>query len=199
MSVGRILVWIAWIFATALVCANEEVLSAKSIPFDARFVSPDDSHAVDFVMIDREWHFRITDVRTGQADDSIVMPSLVLYLRWAHNSRSFVTVEHIAGGSYGRVVRLQDNKWTSLEVTPPGDSMMSFRVIDLQIKGDRVHFRFSVDYEKGNGIPFYYTFYDVNVELGTGKVFNTKWSPISQAEWLASLKREPSYTPRMTK
>jgi hypothetical protein len=56
-----------------------------------------------------------------------------------------------------------------------------------------------VDYEKGNGIPFYYTFYDVDVELAAGKVLNTTWSPISQAEWLASLKRQPSFVPATTK
>lgn len=194
MSLARIL---PGIFAIALMFANEEPLSAKSVPFNARFVSPDGSQTVDFVMIDREWHFRITDLKTGHVDDSIVMPSLILYLRWASNSRAFVTVEHIAGGSYGRIVYLKDEKWRNAEVVPPGDSMMSFSVISLRMQESRVHFRLSVDYEKGNGIPVYFTFYDVDVDLDSGRIVNTSWVPISQAEWLASLKREPSYIPGM--
>jgi len=120
-------------------------------------------------------------------------------VHWASNSESFVTIEHAAEGSYGRVVYLKQGKWTSLEVVPPGESMMSFSVVELEMKQHRVHFRFCVDYEKRNGIPFYYTFYDANIELDTGRVLNTTWSPISQAAWLATLKRQPSYIPAMTK
>jgi hypothetical protein len=174
-------------------------LGAKSVSFESRFVSPDGRYSVDLVIIDKQPHFRITDTKTGDVDDSIVMPTLILYLHWASNSQSFVTVEHTAEGSYGRLVYLKGDKWRSLEVGPPADSMMSFSVINLQIKQDRVHFTFCVDYEKGNGIPVYYTFYDVDVELGTGKVLNTTWSPISHAEWLASLKRQAAYIPAMTK
>jgi hypothetical protein len=195
MSVGRILVFI---FAIALVCPHE-VVRGKSIPFSSRFVSPDGSRSIDFVMIDKEWHFRITDLRNRQVDDSIVMPSLILYLGWASNSHAFVTVEHIAGGSYGRVVCLNENKWISSEVIPPGNSMMNFRVITLTMQQDRVHFRFAVDYEEGNGTPVYYTFCEIDVELGTARILNTTSSSISRAEWLASLKRQPSYSPAMTK
>ena len=192
MSLARILVLV---YAAALVCANEEV--SASIPFNSRFVSSDGSYVVDFVVIDKEEHFRITDLKTGRVDDSIVMPSLVLYLRWTSNSRAFVTVEHIAGGSYGRVVCLKDNKWTSLEVMPPGDSMMNFTVVTLEIKGDFVHFRLSVDYEKGNGIPFSYMFYDSDVQLQTCKPCNLQWTPISRSKWLTSLKLNPIYSPSM--
>jgi len=187
------------ILGIVLYSCGHPALAAKSLPFDSRFVSPNGRYSVDLVIIDKEHHFRITDVKTGRFDDSIVMPTLILYLHWASNSQSFVTVEHIEEGSYGRLVYLKGDKWTSLEVGPPGDSMMSFSVVNLKIKQDRAHFRFSVDYEKGNGIPFYYTFYDVDVELAAGKVLNTTWSPISQAEWLASLKRQPSFVPATTK
>jgi hypothetical protein len=196
MNLAKIL---SGIFALALVLADEEAFSAKSIPFDARFVSPDGGQTVDFVMIDREWHFRISDSRTGHVEDSIVMPSLVLYLRWASNSRAFVTVEHIAGGSYGRIVYLKDGKWTNVEVVPPDDSMKSFSVISLTLQESHVHFKLSVDYEKGNGIPTHFMFYDVDFELDTGKILDAKWTAISHSEWLASLKREPSYVPAMDK
>jgi hypothetical protein len=158
-----------------------------------RFVSPDRRYAINLVTIDKERHFRITDIRTGQIDDSIVMPSLVNYLRWASDSRWFITVEHIAGGSYGRVVYLKDDRWFSLEVTPPGDAMMDSTVTSIRIKEDLVHFRLLMDYEKGNGIPFWYAFYDVDVGLPKGDTRNETWTPISRAEWLKTLKRTPSY------
>lgn len=150
MRLARILLWIV---ATAL-SANQQLLSAKSIPFDSRFVSPDGSYAVDLVMIDKEQHFPITDLKTGSVDSAIVMPSLILYLRWTAQSRAFVTVEHISGGSYGRVVCLNGSKWASSEVAPPDDSTLNYKVISLEIKRDFVRFRFSVDYEKANRIPF---------------------------------------------
>jgi hypothetical protein len=196
MRLARILVWTV---GTVLVCANQEVLSAKSIPFNSRFVSPDARYAVDFVVIDKEQHFRITDLKTAGIDDSIVMPSMVLYLHWASNSQSFVTVEHIAGGSYGRLVFLKDGKWTSLEIGPPDDSMMNFSVADLQLKQEFVHFRFVVDYEKGGGIPVKYAFYAVDVNLINGETLKTMWTTITRPAWIASLRREPSYAPTMRK
>jgi hypothetical protein len=183
-------------FVTVLVAAIVPVwvVAADIMPTErVRFVSPDRRYAVNLVTIDKERHFRITDIRTGQIDDSIAMPTLVNYLRWVPDSRSFITVEHIAGGSYGRVVYLKDDRWFSLEVTPPGDAMMDFTVTSIRMKENLVHFRLVMDYEKGNGIPFWYAFYDVDVGLSKGDTRNETWTPISRAEWLKSLKRAPSY------
>ena len=183
------------IFATFLVCANER--TDASIPFTSKFISPDGSYAVDFTMIDKEHHFRITDLKTNRVDDSIVMPSLVLYLRWASNSRAFVTVEHTAGGSYGRVVCLTGGKWKSLEVAPPDDATTNFQVLAVNIRADSVHFKFSLDHRNSGGVPISYMFYDLDIKLRACEPSNIHWTATSRTEWLRSLNEKPKYSPSM--
>jgi hypothetical protein len=106
-------------------------------------------------------------------------------------------VEHIANGSYGRVIYLKDSKWMDAEVEPPGDEMMDSTVVGLEIKVDHVHYKFTASNIKSNETPIYYKFCDLDVRLKTGGIFNLKWTSISQAEWVASLAHKPSYVPPM--
>jgi hypothetical protein len=169
----------------------------ESIPSGLPFLSPNGRYSVELQEIDRLPHFLIKDIETGRVDNSIVMPTVLLYLHWAANSQSIVTVEHIAKGSYGRVIHLKDSKWMDGEIDAPGEEMMDATVIGLEVKADHVHYKFAVDYVKSNGMPFKYKFCNLDVRLDTGKIFNLKWSSINQAEWAASLARKPSYVPPM--
>ena len=70
---------------------------------------------------------RYRDAR--RADDSI-QGTGPLYLHWAADSKSFVTVEHISKGSYGKVVYLADDRWLSVEVKPSFKGKMADKVIN---------------------------------------------------------------------
>src|SRR5438094_6209041 len=107
-----ILVLLPWLESKA-------AFTEGALPLGVLFVSPDGQYSVQLEEIDRAPHFLIKTMATGQVDNSIVMPTRLLYLHWAANSKSFVTVEHIAKGSRGRVIYLEADKWRNVTGVPP--------------------------------------------------------------------------------
>src|SRR5258708_40340797 len=101
--------------------------SEEGILPSARFVSPDGRHSVELAQIDGQWRYAIKDAQTGAIDDSIVMPTVLLYLHWTADSQSIVAVEHIAKGSTGRIIYLKDGKWTDVEIRPPKGRWMEYK------------------------------------------------------------------------
>jgi hypothetical protein len=166
-----------------------------SIPTGARFVSPDGRYSVKLEEIDRLSRYAIEDREIGSVDRSIIMPSLLLYLHWAPNSRSIVAVEHIPHGSCGRVIYRTGDKWADAEVRPPGAELKDAGVIELNITAEYAHYRFAVRYIKPNGMPIRYAFCDLDVSLERGRIANGYWSSASEDDWAASLERKPSYIP----
>lgn len=168
-----------------------------SIPSGVRFISPAGRYSVGLQQFDRLTHYVIEDTKTRNIDGSIIMPSLVLYLHWAPNSRSIGAVEHIPHGSCGRVIYLTSDKWADVEVRPPGAEPKDATVIELKIAAEYAHYRFAVRYIKPNGMPIRYAFCDLDVGLERGSIVNVHWSSASEAEWAASLERKPLYDPPM--
>jgi hypothetical protein len=149
------------------------------------FFSPNGRYCVQLEVIDRSLRFVIRDAETGRIDDSILSTG-PLYLHWAANSRSFVTVEHMAKGSYGRVVYLADGQWHSAEVKPPSQGKMDAIVIELQLGTDSVHYKFAVTKLAADWTPIDYWCCDLDVSLRQGKISDVKWAPLSQTEWAAT-------------
>jgi hypothetical protein len=161
---------------------------------DASFVSPNGRYCVQLV----DENFVIKDTVTGRVDPSLTNTG-VYYLRWALNSRSFVTVEHISHGSHGRVVSLNQDKWNSVDVYPPGPRKMDSTVINLELHSDRVHYKFAGDILGPRWEPVSYQLCDLDVILQTGRMSNVKWTPLSRMAWAAAIKSKPSYMPPMKK
>jgi hypothetical protein len=159
--------------------AEEAVLPGVS------FLSPNGRYCVQLEVIDRSLRFVIKDTETGRIDDSILSTG-PLYLHWSANSMSFVTVEHISKGSYGRVVYLEGDKWMNAEVNPPFKGKMDYLVINLQLDKDGVHYKFAVTKLAPDWTPIDYWLCDLDVNLRGGKISDAKWTPLSQAEWAAT-------------
>jgi hypothetical protein len=168
-----------------------------SIPQGVRFVSPDGRYSVELQEIDRLSYYAIKDTKTGNVDRSVVMPSLLLYLHWAANSRSIVAIEHIPHGSCGRLIYLTNSKWTDVEVRPPGKELKDSAVIEITINAEYVHYRFAVRYIQPNGMPIRYAFCDLDVRLEQGSILNVHWASASEGDWAASLEQRPLYNPPM--
>jgi len=173
------------------------VHAQPSVRKGMRFVAPNGRYSVELQEIDRLSRYVIEDTETGNVDRSIIMPSLLLYLHWAPNSRSIVTVEHIPHGSCGRVIYLTSSKWADVEVHPPGEEMKDAAVIELEVSSQYAHYRFSVRYLKPNGMPIRYAFCDLDIDLQSGNIANVHWTPTSEAEWATSLEQKPVYKPPM--
>jgi hypothetical protein len=187
LLVSVLLTWLAW-----------PSFADKGVPLGVSFVSPDGQYSVQLQELVMIPHFVIKNMGTEEVDSSLVMPTLLFYLHWAANSKSFVTVEHTAKGSYGRVVYLAGDKWKDLKVVPPFEGRMDAAVIKLQLGMDSVHYKFAVRTLARDWTPIDYWFCDLDVNLGAGKVSNVKWTPTSQAAWAATLwPRKPLYLPPM--
>jgi hypothetical protein len=166
-----------------------------SIRQGVRFVSPDGRYSVELQEMDRLSYYAIKDTKTGNVDRSVVMPSLLLYLHWAPNSRSIVAVEHIPHGSCGRLIYRTDSKWADVEVRPPGEELKDSAVVEVTINAEYVHYRFAVRYIQPNGMPIRYAFCDLDVNLEDRGISNVRWTPTNQGEWANSLEQKPVYTP----
>jgi hypothetical protein len=169
----------------------------ESIPIGLSIASPDRRYSVELTETEGQSRYAIRNMKTGYVDNSIVMPTVLLYLHWAADSQSMVAVEHIPKGSCGRVIYLQNRKWSDVEVRPPGQEWMDSAVVSLEIKSNHVHYRFAVRYIGSNGMPIDYKLCDLDVNLQTGQVFNLKWTSIPQTEFEVILARKPSYVPPM--
>lgn len=190
---------VALLIATLLVnCTTIYAVSQqRSIPNGTAFISPDGRYSVKVEVIDRLPHYIIEDTKTRKVDRSIIMPSLLLYLHWAADSRSFVAVEHIPHGSCGRVIYQAADKWVDVEVRPPSVELKDAAVVGLEIAGDNVHYRFAARHIKPNGMPIRYGFYDLDVSLERGRISNVRWSSAKEREWATSLEQRTLYIPRM--
>jgi hypothetical protein len=193
----RIVVLLLVATASSLLGVDSGAYQQRSIGKGVRFISPDGRYSVELQEIDRLTRYVIKDTKTDSIDGSIIMPSLLLYLHWAPDSRSIVAVEHIPHGSCGRAIYRTGNGWADVEVRPPGTELKDSAVVELKIGSAYAHYQFAVRYLRENGMPSGYAFCDLDVKLEAGAILNVRYLPVSQAEWAARLERQPSYTPAM--
>jgi len=193
MNTNRILL----VSAVVTVGAMGLALAEESVPSGASFASPDGQHLVNVELVNGTEQLVIQFTGTEQPESSIETGTQVLYVHWALNSKSFVTVEHIVKGSRGRVVYLADKTWADVEVKPPFNGMMHYAVIELKLENSHVHYKFAVETLTPNLKPIDYWFCDVDVSLGTGHIYNVQWTPTSEMTLAASLLENPTYLPPM--
>jgi hypothetical protein len=74
---------------------------------------------------------------------------------------------------------------------------MDAKIIDLKLGTDSVHYKFAVTKLAPDWTPIGYWFCELDVSLGTGKVSNVKWTPISQEDEREALEHDPVYLPPM--
>jgi hypothetical protein len=172
---------------------------AESVAPGTRFTSPDRRYSVELAenKADKLLHFVIKDLHTGRVIDNIVMPTVLLYLHWSANSQAIVTVEHIAHGSYGRIIQFQHGTWTSTEVRPPGTAMSDVKVVKLEIRRSEAHFKFAVRDLNDRNVFIGHRVCDLDVSLLSSRSSNVQCIPVSPSVEAATARRQPSYQPAM--
>ena len=129
MNTIRLLLAIAML----LPCLITSTFAEEAVLPDGSLTSPDGRYCVQLAVTHGLLRFLIKDTKTERIDDSIQNTG-PLYLHWATDSKSFVTVEHISKGSYGRRVYLDKDRWLSVEVEPPFKGKMDYNVVNLQLE-----------------------------------------------------------------
>lgn len=158
---------------------------APIIRTDRIFTSPDKRFTVQLVSDDR-YKFKITDNKTGKVDQSVEMITLLFSLNWTGDSKTIVTVEHIAKGSITQIIHFSNNKWSSFLVEPP-DNIGHYSVLKQEIGMNTVNLTYKATKEKDNGsiIGFYTCKFDI--DPATGAVTHVVTHDIDESTY-ASLK-----------
>lgn len=182
-----------------VVFLNSTLALGEGVVPGTQFVSPDGRYSVGLRKdkADRLMHFVIKDIEAGSVNDKIVMPTALLYLHWSANSRAIVTVEHVAHGSYGRFIVFKQGTWRSIEIKPSSTDMSDVKVVDLEVRSDRAHFKFAVRDLNEYKVPTGHRVCDVDVDLISGRVSNEKCIRVSPSVGAATARRKPSYRPAM--
>jgi len=138
------------------------------------FSSPDGRFVirVDYTD-DRGLYYVIRDRLGGRTDKSIDFFSRLLWLKWAPDSRTFVTVDHIAGGTIARVMHYQSGRWCVHEVEVPSEDMSNSRVLGVSFEDKVVHlsYKFQHTDKHGPNDGFGLCHFDVDVASGNTSHF----------------------------
>lgn len=176
-----------------------DVLTASVLP-GTLFTSPNGRYSVELTenKSDKLLHFVIKDVQTGDVSNRIVMPTALLYLHWSASSTAFVTVEHLAHGSYGRIISFKGGTWRTVEIRPPDTARSDVKITNLEILNNDVHVRFAVRDLNEDNVPIRHRVCDIDVSLSSGQFSNVKCIPVSATLGAAIARERPSYQPPMT-
>lgn len=138
--------------------------AADEVRLDHRFVSPDGRFTAQLTN-DEKGNIRITDNKTGQVYKEWAVRPLYS-LKWTRDSKTIVTIEHLAGGSETALIHFSENRWSRFPVSPPVKTppYHHYRVIRQEIEGNKVKLTYKVTDEQGNGMvtKFYTCSFEVN-------------------------------------
>ena len=186
------------LFGIALL-VNSTLALAESVVPGTRFISPNGHYSVELTesKADKLLHFVIKDLETGHISNKIVMPTVLLYLHWSANSQGIITVEHIAHGSYGRLIRLEQGTWRSSEIKPPNTAMSDIKVVNLEVQSNYAHFNFVVRDLNNKNMPIGHRICNIDLSLTSGRFSDVKCSRVSPSVGAATALQQPSYRPVM--
>ena len=131
-----------------------------------RVISPNERYTVQASEDFR--HYRIIGNSKNKIDETIVMYSLPLSLKWTGDSKTIVSIEHRAGGSVMVLITKRDLGWKSFEVTVPNNAG-HFSVISQSIGWSKIKVMYKATRERPNGLllSYYTCSFTVNPDTDT--------------------------------
>jgi hypothetical protein len=113
---------------------------------------------------------KVRDNQTGQVSTAPTLP-VVFFLKWASDSRTLMTVEHIAGGTAAGIVHYVDGSWKRSKVSAPDESEGFERgtiVTDITFHDGAVHLTYGgVSHPNGYSGPAHFYVYSFSVIPGS--------------------------------
>jgi hypothetical protein len=136
-----------------------------------KFLSPDRK----FVVVYNPDQLEIRNSKTGHMEASITV-SLLYALRWTGDSKSFVAVEHLVGGSGTTIVHFNGARWENFIVDPPGEEWKDSAVVKLKAEREFIEISYKV-----RGSAIYFISFTVNPS--TRALSNVRKEEISFEKW----------------
>jgi len=164
-------------------------IAGESISQGEIFKSPDGLYSVRLAEVDGTKRFIISNKKDIVVDNSIFMPTILLRLSWNVDSRSFLTVEHIAGGDYARLIYVESGKWAVNQYGPSGKGIMKYSITELLMKPDRIFIRYVISDQNEIGHTIGNRFCEFNIDLKTKQKRDERCGPISKADLVKELSK----------
>jgi hypothetical protein len=158
------------LFITFAALAHISTAEETEIQSGQQFTSPDGKFTAKYTEggddPDAEEAIVITDNQTGKKYPPQPTISPVLSIKWA-DSKTFVKIVHIAGGSVAGIGHLRGNKWIYYDVEPKfGDA---YEVVKEGFKDHAIEITYKVSYtpnDNSDGKCFVCSFV---IDAGTGE------------------------------
>lgn len=105
-------------------------------------------------------------IRDKLRDDCVASVSVfpVHALAWTQNSKTIVTVEHIAGGSEVVLINLERDGWHRSEIDPPCGTYDHYAVVDLVVGDRAVKVRYKAGRRADQRSAYYLCSFDLDAE-----------------------------------
>jgi len=154
------------------------------IPPGRVFFSPDKSKSVKLLDYDREYHYAITDEKTGKVSILEDRYAPVFAIAWSPDSRSIFVVAHVARGVLVQVLHLANNQWNTYTIDVPEQQSHESTVIDWSIKPTVLTLVCKVGLQKENGE--FYAYYEgtFDIDPSTGKTSNLRKRHLTLEDFL---------------
>jgi hypothetical protein len=131
---------------------------------------------------------RIRNNLTGRFYPKVPVLTPLLSLKWTRDSKTIMTIEHIAGGSCAVLVHFDGKTWRRYDPDPPGGSYNHIEVLSQEIgqSGARITFAANVR-RKGPTFAHFICAFDINAD--TNALSNQTRKEVTEAEYDALFSR----------
>lgn len=108
---------------------------------------------------------RIRNNLTGKVYPEVPVLTPLLSIKWTRDSKTIVTIEHLAGGSCAALVHFDGKTWRRHQADPPGGPYNHIEVLSQEIVQDGVRIAFAADVRrKGTTFEHFICAFDINAE-----------------------------------
>jgi WD40 repeat protein len=160
-----------------LLCCALALLSFATAgvgPPGSVFLSPDNRRFVKLLYYDRDYHYAITDRKTGKVTVLEAEYSPIFAISWSPDSQSIFAVAHVARGSVVQILHLHSGQWNKYTIDAPEQQSHESMVIDWSIQPSVLTTVCNVGLQKENG-EFYACYENTfDVDPSTGATSNIR-------------------------
>lgn len=131
---------------------------------------------------------RIRNNLTGRLYPKVSVLTPLLSLKWTRDSKTIITIEHMAGGSCAALVHFDGKAWRRYDAEPPGGPYNHIEVLSQEIGEDGARITFAADVRrKGTTFAYFICAFDINAE--TNARSNETRKEVTEAEYDALFSR----------
>jgi hypothetical protein len=138
--------------------------SAQEVNPGAVFTSPDGRFTIRFT--DQEMNLSIKDNQTAKITTLGVLTPCYS-IKWTGDSKTFVAIEHLAGGSDADIFHFNKDQWHNSSADPLSDAFDHIDVTDENIGTNKIKFVYKADIRSAQQDQFFTYAFTFNPETGS--------------------------------